>query len=703
MAFPFYKSIDNYIVKELRSRNANNNVALSKLVPWIKATSNLGGQYSLGTETYSTLFDGSSSDAYRNAGGSQWKYRPNPIITDFSVDFAARGTLRRCTLKIKCFSPDQLKIIQQYFLEPGISCFIQWGWNHSVSSGKVIGPLAPNAGNVNLYNRNAESLNNIRSANAGCYDNFVGIITGGSSNIAGEEFDVQVKMASMGEILMGKSSEGVTKDGEKVEPKNYPSYLYDQYAQNKDTRLNFAYFYDQLPDEYRTDAILNLESKFKHDSDFINYNESLIDEAKYETSEGTFFSGDLTFKGKSFKAQDSETPINGNKFISFEAFITLLNEARVKFAKSGPVDFKIDISKTYIGAFSGIFSTDERVFIPNKASYNFLNDIPLLGGGMDATIDTSINGRSFPITSATSVPQVEGGSVSLSPNIHGWIGDIYIENQMAMEALRNQTTPVKEILDGVLSKIEESVEGLWSFQITTENNSLKITDANLRNIRSGGQGDSIETFDMYGTNSFFLDASFDLDIPSAMASKVFMEKSTSTSGLTSPDELTTGLFSNQKDNILIRMSKEEMEKAKAAASDAAADEKRKWIEFRRNVKLLINPKIIEVSEIGDGNMDEWAICGQYLNKRKFNDIRKPQTGHVSGGGEVYNGRPLPVSFTFTVLGMSGFQVGHLYRINGLPDQYSNGRGAFQVEEITHKVDSKLWTTEVTGKFRPFYK
>ena len=105
MAFPFYKSIDSYIVSELRARSSENNVQLSKLVPWMKATTSLEGRYSIGTDSYSTLFDGSSTDAYRNT--SEWRYRPNPIITDFSVDFASRGTLRICTLKIKCFTPEQ--------------------------------------------------------------------------------------------------------------------------------------------------------------------------------------------------------------------------------------------------------------------------------------------------------------------------------------------------------------------------------------------------------------------------------------------------------------------------------------------------------------------------------------------------------------------------------------------------------------------
>jgi hypothetical protein len=44
----------------------------------------------------------------------------------------------------------------------------------------------------------------------------------------------------------------------------------------------------------------------------------------------------------------------------------------------------------------------------------------------------------------------------------------------------------------------------------------------------------------------------------------------------------------------------------------------------------------------------------------------------------------------------------MYRVIGLPDYYNN-KGAFQVEEIKHAVDSAKWTTEVIGHYRPFSK
>jgi hypothetical protein len=257
VGFPWYKSIDDYIVKELEARI--DPIKVSRLVPWISATSNLGGQFTLSSGKYDSIFGG-GNPSYDTT--SEMKYRPNPIITDFSIDFANRGTLRMATLKIKCFTPEQLTEMQKYFMEPGISIMVQWGWNYSISKGKSVGPVAANAGNVNKYNRNPDALFDIRSSNGGCYDNLVGIITGGESGISGEEFNISCKITTMGEILMNHSQEGVQKAVNAavanvfgISPYVVPGKTITQQEEAKDPAVNASYFFNQLPAEFRTNPV----------------------------------------------------------------------------------------------------------------------------------------------------------------------------------------------------------------------------------------------------------------------------------------------------------------------------------------------------------------------------------------------------------------------------------------------------------------
>ncbi len=710
VGFPWYKSIDDYIVKELEARI--DPIKVSRLVPWISATSNLGSQFTISSGKYDSIFGG-GNPSYDTT--SEMKYRPNPIITDFSIDFAARGTLRMATLKIKCFTLEQLTEMQKYFMEPGISIMVQWGWNYSISKGKSIGPVAADAANVNKYNRNPDALYDIRSSNGGCYDNLVGIITGGESDISGEEFNISCKITTMGEILMNHSSEGVQVDnvGEKPSPFVVTGETITKLEEAKDPAVNAAYFFNQLPAEFRTTPVYEAVSKGNPRGEFVNFNESALDEAKFETTKGMFnnsTSGDMVWQGKKMSATDSESPITSKKYLSFYMFIEILNQMRVKFqtGDGAPADFKMDIGtrdapKIFISSFSGIFSTDERVFIPNKKSYNFLNNEPYFvaaapsGKGAE-TIDTSVGGISFPREGGQTYTK-GNESVSIAGGTSGWIGDVFIDVEVAIQAWRDVSRPIKDVLDGVLSVMSEAVDGLWEFQIIENGGTLVITDANLRNP-SGGS--SVVEFNMIGTKSFFLDCNFNLTISKEMSSKVFMEKSTD-GKVSNPNEL-TGIFSNQKDNILKKLNVE-TQTPKPPQTIAPDDTKdNAWKDLRRNVKIIMNPEFIDKDQIEENNVDAWGRAGMYLNKSLFTDIRKTQTNMngTAGTGEAYTGRPLDVEFSFTVLGMSGFKVGHLYRIIGLPPQY-NKRGAFQVEEITHKVDSKQWITEVSGHFRPFYK
>ena len=687
LGFPWYRGIDSYIIKELEARK--NPQTVSGMVPWIHVTSNLGGQKTISSGTYAEIL----GDSYKF--DKEYGFRPSPIITDFSVDFSQRGTLRAGTIKIKCFTVEQYTDILKYFLEPGISVFIQWGWNRTASDGRTVFAIPANAGNVNGYNRNPDLLNTIRASANGCYDNMVGIITGGDSSIDGENFEVQCKVTTIGEVLFNYNQSAVTVDGEKPEPIAYEIAPNSLSLQN-----NWYYCFNQLPDEVRTTKVQALKSEFaKYDyNEFVNFMEDILEEAKTETAKSGWFTGDIKYKGASFQALDAESPVTPKKYISFNAFIQILNETRVKIS-GGAAEFNVNISDTYISSFPGIFSTDDRVFIPNKATYNYLGDNKYFKeakGIVGGTMDTSLGNISFPgvFGAITSVNVTKGSeTITLAANTFGDIRWVYLDSEIVAEALRNQTKPIKEVLDGVLSVMSEAVEGLWSFQMIENSGQLKIVDSNLRN----SDKESIHTFSLSGTDSVFLSAKFGMDIAKAMQSKIYLEKST---GLKNPNEL-TGLFSNQTDSILAKQTVDTSNPA-AGADTALTDAKTQgWIDFRRNNRLAVHPKtaLKGASDIGDGNLDEWAIPVASLNKKIFTDQLKT---YLTSFGVAYTGRTLPVEFSFTVLGISGFKVGHMYRVIGLPDYYNN-KGAFQVEEIKHAIDSSKWTTEVIGHYRPFSK
>lgn len=62
-------------------------------------------------------------------------HRPPPSIESISVENAGTnqtfpGLCRKTTIRWKCFSLAQLEYLTPYFLTPRISCLVEWGWNH---------------------------------------------------------------------------------------------------------------------------------------------------------------------------------------------------------------------------------------------------------------------------------------------------------------------------------------------------------------------------------------------------------------------------------------------------------------------------------------------------------------------------------------------------------------------------------------------
>ena len=61
--------------------------------------------------------------------------------------------------------------------------------------------------------------------------------------------------------------------------------------------------------------------------------------------------------------------------------------------------------------------------------------------------------------------------------------------------------------------------------------------------------------------------------------------------------------------------------------------------------------------------------------------------------------PLPIKYSFTILGNSGIQRGDTFTISGIPDKYGKQNGIFHITEIEHSLSGMRWETTVTAMFR----
>jgi hypothetical protein len=73
--------------------------------------------------------------------------------------------------------------------------------------------------------------------------------------------------------------------------------------------------------------------------------------------------------------------------------------------------------------------------------------------------------------------------------------------------------------------------------------------------------------------------------------------------------------------------------------------------------------------------------------------------YVFGKDFKRNNALVPVTVSFTLLGMSGITLGSAIQFSPSPVPWLKGRGYWQVTSVEHKVDDAQWTTMVECKYR----
>jgi hypothetical protein len=750
MPFPFLQSPDPYVIDECLAK-LKKPATLNTLTPWIMATSNCQpkgetAQYTISSMSYPNIL-GKSGHYELEVPATNPKLRPNPIITGFSVDFTARGTLRKGTLKFQCFSIPQLEKLQKYFSEPGISVFVQWGWEKVTTTGERVIPEGIDAATQKKYYRESENLNAIRARWKGCYDNMLGIVVNGKTTVENSTFTLECKIISVAEVMMGGSS------AEPAESKKLPSivpYGEDWLKKRRQPSggkhlFHWGAFYNSLPDGIKCiegiktfgETTTLIDSRIA----FINYDQAAFNDIKDEMDGG--WTDNFTFLGKKMKGQDDSAPISTKKYVKFSAVIAIYNyvlgvkqEVKTPNIQGGSVG--IDIWSSYCSSFKSIFSIDESVFIPNKDAYNWFNDNPYFREfepkGDSPTdkllFDNAIRNEvyvSFP-TEKDLVLTYDGKKYSFKAGTIGWIGNLYIDHDLAMRFLESSLTqPVKDCLDSLLEEMEKATDGLWDFQVIDnaagkkddKNFLLSIVDSRMTNNVSGGGGvvATPAKLQLYGDDCFFTSFNFDFDIPKGLGSKLFMKKSVQGyDGKNSQEPGEKGLFTDSIDVIF----KDYIEKPAPAApnstqttSDTEDDKKARWIGFRESAKIIFQPSLTKKYSGGWGNgvgisFNDELIPGVSSNKEAFINIRQNGVANVEGGTTnnrpkdfVVSGSPLAIKISFEVLGVSGFKVGDLLKIENLPEQYTVGSGAFMVLKIGHSIEDSGWRTTVEAMYKPY--
>lgn len=125
---------------------------------------------------------------------------PSPEIEKISV-IIQKELYRKATVEWVCFSKEQLEYMTPYFLIPGISCILEWGWNHFNQASLID---LDNINKLKELNNNPYPLYTDNILNSkGNYDVLFGRISNFEWEVDGNKFKCKTEILSQDRIYAG--------------------------------------------------------------------------------------------------------------------------------------------------------------------------------------------------------------------------------------------------------------------------------------------------------------------------------------------------------------------------------------------------------------------------------------------------------------------------------------------------------------------
>lgn len=568
-AFPHFSNIAPWVTKELDSRRQDI-VKVSNLNAWVRVSSGVGQGCMMLSNPNFKLFGGVGDKVAPsiygnssfsgtigvkwdgvspvNTSGEFWGFRPKPNITTIEIEEGAGSLSRKATFTITAYTRAQLDELCKYYLEPGYTIFLEWGWNTI----QGVSMYTPKLDGVTVgQNQSFVEVNRKRAASEGHYDNYLGFISGGNVAMEGDKWTITVKCTGFTELpaYMTVTSNSDTRNNiKKTKPATFkPSEIT---AETDLGRKRFMMAFNRFPSNKQSESIAGL---IKYPSianilNFINVDED-VKENINDTTSGFEILG-ISINDEEIKVEGKEVEVpSGTEIIGDEAFIrfgTLMDIMNMIGAGSlvigdRVVNMTVNTKNTVISAFKNIYSTDKtKLLIPNANAPKFslaqaassINEQNTFSEISNCSISNGAAIVEFPYSKPIKNGAIGGVRIQYtSGNIEGinkkeylwgFLDDLYVNMDFAKGILETENFSIKDALYKLLNGLSSAAGGIWDFQIvesttpggtTTE---LMVVDLNF--MADNGKG--MTTFYVSGVNSVFLDASFDMDMGGAKMSQI---------------------------------------------------------------------------------------------------------------------------------------------------------------------------------------
>lgn len=656
MLFPLLANIEDAVASKMTSRAGKNDVA-SGMTSWIRVASaandegfvmeslppsdSFNDRYGFNKNNDSGRIGQTFAGKSISVDVTDRKGRPSPIIEGLTIEFGAGGLTKKAKFNIKCFTLNQADKLSEYFIEPGYTVLVEWGWNTDASVNQKIDLSPCNMAKFNSFQHNKQKIVDSNYE----YGGFLGFITqGGLTYEEGEIYNLSVELTTIGEIpAYIQSNKGAV--GGKVDGKSGKSFKETTIENESEDglvgRALFMQMYNRLPQQKQIEPIKVLfesgtdsrGNPWSDDGNFIN----MDDEIRKSLIE------DLTDTDVETNEDDSSAKIpEGIPLVANHSYIRLelafkilstyqtnMKPKQVKNCEVKSYSYEICIDYTLCRAHKFMFSIDGgKLLIPNTNTPEF-NLVSSLTSS--EPIDSYFNASGTPkktanlnqwrnsifaggITNAEdyAFPQIKplneykwpDGVVTQEFEAHtyGYLKDLFINFEFFLEVLGRTNYVNKDLYYEILNGLSNGVSGFWQFEINEVPDSR---DDNKGNFHLAVHDltlckpdatifDKCAKFDSSGPNTPFLQSNFDLSIPAAMQNMITGQRSaaevnTQESGDTDVTVANSALFAKKPDRVLAILDSFQIEEKKEADDDGGEVDEDSEDEIRKaNYELFMS-------------------------------------------------------------------------------------------------------------------
>lgn len=647
-----------------------------------------------------------------------------PIIESIDIDTdGANNTLKTATINVRCFTLKQFEMFELFFCKPGMNILLEYGDStldrKRFTTDKSKNPEAQDAftstsqvkdqlvdkSNYNtfvdkfseLYRFNSTSLKLFQKhieKSRGTYDMVAGKVTDYSFSIdADGTYPVRIELSQGNQMSLAipiniGNSEGTVG----VNDKNKP--------------LEFAQYVELLKSD-------------------LNLNKLVLDEANWKND---FFNW-----GKLNDTKKDETA-SLDAYVSLRFILEILMNYSLN--DSGGYDedtWKFNIPKYKIDGkdeeiipiriHKNLISSSDEVLFPNKNLVKFIapvkgskesNVVQISTKGVSATI----NGYSIEESREVSITKSNGtGKLIINPITtdkdirNGNALNIFIKYKTVVQIWRASYTRI-DFLDGVLKLMNSSSHGLFRL---IRGNITEVSNSSVMDLKStnDGKADSdiednkIYRFKPSTIKSIVKDFSFNFEMSNLVAGRTIfnaqrflvealkkVKKPEDGVKIPLPEDayqnFDNSLFSNADgyysiNKIDLKALEKNFQDAVSKQQTSESTEKPPENETL-NVIDIIEQKSIKFK------LDKTSI--QTLVYTDVNTVKKA----IADTNTDQKSTLTPIDITITIDGMSGFNCGEYFKIDGIPEIY-NEIGVFQITNTKQNITKDGWSTTLEAGFR----